>query len=158
MNVFIAPSIEPEWNRAHDLIMFLAGAIDMGAAVDWQAYVIEGLQGANDLSILNPRREVFTPEMEVPQIEWELSALHRSDLIFLWLPKGAKAPISLLEFGMFVTGRKPHLLVGVEPGFYREMNVRMTCDYLHVACHDDLNEMIDKVKLLNSLGQRTRWG
>jgi len=144
--VFTAPSIEPEWNRARDLIMFLAGAIDMGAAVDWQAYVIEQLQGIDNLSILNPRREVFKPEMEAPQIKWELNALHRSDLIFLWLPKDAKAPISLLEFGLFVTGRKPHLLVGVEPGFYREMNVRMTCDYMNTDCYSTLDGMIYEVQ------------
>ena len=80
--------------------------------------------------------------MLIPQIEWELAALRDSDMIFWWVPKDALAPISLLEFGLFVGARKPHLLAGVEPGFYRETNVRMTCDYFNTDCYSTLDGMI----------------
>jgi hypothetical protein len=38
--------------------VFLAGSIEMGSAEDWQACVSQCLQ-ANDIVILNPRRDVW---------------------------------------------------------------------------------------------------
>src|SRR5688572_7370281 len=81
--------------------VFLAGAIDMGAAVDWQSQMIEHLQGWENLTLLNPRRVEFTPDTLDEQIRWELKALDGAHRIFLWFPKDAKAPISFFEAGLY---------------------------------------------------------
>lgn len=120
------------------LTVFLAGAIDMGAAVNWQGQVIE--QISEQFCILNPRRENFTPDTLDEQIRWELDKLERADYIFLWFPKNSKAPISFFEAGLYWNSGK--LLVGAEPGFYRRRNLELTAERCDVILHDSLDRMI----------------
>lgn len=121
-NVIVAPTEVPFAGRQ----IFLAGAIDMGAAVDWQAQVIEAFRD-DDVVLLNPRRkEDFTPDMLDEQVIWELHALKRANLVFMWFPKDAKAPISFFEAGLYWHTQK--LIVGAEPGFYRRRNLELTSD------------------------------
>lgn len=152
--IYTAP--DNAWIGKQGFRVFLAGAIDMGKAVNWQQYVTDELYNIHDLVILNPRREEdFTPDMEKEQIKWELIALHTAHVIFLWLPKDALAPISLLELGLFVRWRLPYLIPGVEPGFYRRRNVLMTCLYHGVRVYDNLDAMVAEVKALCLAGTLT---
>ncbi len=96
----------------------------MGAAVDWQAQVIEELGNLKRMVIYNPRRVEFSPDTLDEQIEWELDALAKCDLVFMWLPGDSKAPISLLETGLYMNSGK--LLLGAEPEFYRRRNLELT--------------------------------
>ncbi len=120
--------------------VFLAGAIDMGAAVDWQASVIEQLQAVDGLLIFNPRRDAFTAETLDEQILWELEALEAADTVFMWFPLNAKAPVAMLETGLFM--RTGKLLIGAELGFYRRRNLELTCASYGVHLYDDLYEMV----------------
>ncbi len=104
--------------------VFLAGAIDMGYAEDWQAQVIGTLQDVPDLIIMNPRRAQFTPDTLDEQIYWELDALEKADAILMWLPDNAKAPVSFFEAGLYWMSGK--LLIGAGPGFYRRRNLEIT--------------------------------
>ena len=142
MPVIIAPE---ETGNADDdyTTVFLAGAIDMGTAVDWQTQVIE--QIGTEFCIFNPRREKFTPDTLDEQIEWELDKLERADYIFLWFPKDSKAPISFFEAGLYWNSGK--LIVGAEPGFYRRRNLELTAERYGVILHDSLDEMIFCLRL-----------
>jgi hypothetical protein len=143
----------PETTRAEGFKVYLAGAIDMGAAVDWQAQVIEALNDLPSLILFNPRRAHFTPDMETEQIEWELNAMDAADLIFLWFPKDARAPVSLFEAGLFMDSGK--LLIGAEHGFYRRRNLELTCPRHGVPCvYSALDMMIGIVRtaVINPLG------
>jgi len=104
--------------------LYLAGAIDMGAAEDWQAEVIQRLDGLPGLVLINPRRARFTPDTLDEQIKWELDAMERADLILMWLPDTAKAPVSLFEAGLYWNSGK--LLLGAGPKFYRRRNLELT--------------------------------
>jgi hypothetical protein len=112
--------------------LFLAGAIDMGAAEDWQTKTVKALDGFYG-TVFNPRRPDWDatwnatkcdPRM-MDQINWELEMMDAADLIMLWLPGTSKAPISLMELGLHARSGK--LIVGCEEGFHRYENVRVVC-------------------------------
>lgn len=113
--------------------MFLAGSIEMGTAVNWQANLVAAL-GQRDLTILNPRREdwdsTWRQSIDEPQfrqqVEWELDGLERADLVAMWFVPDTKAPITLLELGL--TARADKLVVGCPDGFWRKGNIEVVCD------------------------------
>jgi hypothetical protein len=113
-------------------VVFLAGSIEMGAAAEWQAELIAAL-GERDLVILNPRRDEWDASwrqsIQEPrfrgQVEWELDGLDRADVIAMWLAPDTKAPISLLELGLYARSGK--LVVGCPDGFWRRGNVEIVC-------------------------------
>jgi hypothetical protein len=86
-----------------------------------------------DLVILNPRRDDWDPSwrqsIDEPQfrgqVEWELDALDRADVIAMWFAPGTKAPITLLELGLHARGGK--LVVGCPDGYWRKGNVEVVC-------------------------------
>lgn len=128
------PKSSPGWS------VFLAGAIDMGTAVNWQQYVIDALQSHPDIVLLNPRRMQFTADTLDEQIQWELDALERVDMVFLWFPAESKAPISFFEAGLY--WRSGKLLVGAEPGFYRRRNLEIAGYEYFVHLHASLESML----------------
>jgi Nucleoside 2-deoxyribosyltransferase like len=141
----VAVVIPPEYNHHSGYRVFLAGAIDMGAAVDWQAQMIERLKDVDDLVIFNPRRPNFSPETLDEQIEWELDHLEKCDTIFMWLPKDAKAPISFFEAGLYWFDGK--LLIGADPGFYRRRNLEMTANRYGQNIFESLEDMEKRLRL-----------
>ena len=125
--------------------VFLAGAIDMGSAIDWQSLVIDQLSGKDNLVLINPRRANWTvinavrPETLDEQIHWELNALEQVDAVFMWFPKDAAAPISFLETGLYL--RSDKIIIGSEMGFYRRRNLEITCERYGVHLWDSLAGM-----------------
>jgi hypothetical protein len=138
--IITAPEIyrSTSWTENY---VFLAGAIDMGAAVDWQSWVIEQLRGVSDLVLFNPRRAEFTPDTLDEQINWELRALHEAHTVFMWFPKDAKAPIALFEAGLY--WRSDRLLIGAEEGFYRRRNLELTGKFYGTHIHNSLGDMVN---------------
>ena len=131
--------------------VFLAGAIDMGAAVDWQSEVIEHLSGYQNIAIFNPRRKAFTPDTLDEQIWWELDALKKCNTVFMWLPKDSRAPISLFEAGLYWTSGK--LCIGADPEFYRRRNLEITGKFYGVYVYHSLEETLQSLtKSLDRLG------
>jgi nucleoside 2-deoxyribosyltransferase-like protein len=137
--VITAPERLPK-PKAGSWSAFLAGAIDMGVAVDWQAWVIEQLSNQHDVLLFNPRRQAFTADTLDEQIYWELDALEAADTVFMWFPKDAKAPISFFEAGLY--WRSGKLIVGAEAGFYRRRNLELTGDRYDVPIYLTLESMI----------------
>ncbi len=131
--------------------IFLAGTIDMGNSEDWQAIVTEQFYNSN-VNILNPRRAAWDSSWEqtfenpqfYQQVNWELSALERADVIILYLAGGSKSPISLLEMGLHAKEGK--LVVYCPDEFYRSGNVQIVCDRYNIPLYKDLNNLINRVK------------
>jgi len=143
-SIVTAPDLyipKQEWHHK----IFLAGAIDMGAAVDWQAWVIDQLKPMERIVVFNPRRPNFTADTLDEQIEWELEALEMVDTVFMWFPKDAKAPISFFEAGLYWKSGK--LIVGAEDGFYRRRNLEITGSRYSVRIFVTLNEMLGELLL-----------
>lgn len=115
--------------------LFLAGSIDMGEAENWQTRVIKKLEDLDNLLILNPRRDDWDSSWEeslendqfVEQVVWEQAALQASDVILFWFSPDSKAPITLLEFGLFAGDRTKTKIVYCPKEFYRSGNVHIIC-------------------------------
>lgn len=130
--------------------LFLAGSIEMGKAVDWQAAVTQALTDI-DVLICNPRREAwdadwpqeidFAPFRE--QVEWELEALERADLIVFYFASDTKSPITLLEFGLHA---RRNILVCCPRGFWRKGNIDVVCRRYGIAQVGTLEELIARTK------------
>lgn len=129
--------------------LFLAGSIEMGAAVDWQATVTSALSRAKG-TLLNPRRDDWDSTWEqsignpqfVQQVEWELSAMFAADEVFMYFAPGTKSPITLLELGLLHD--KDGLTVCCPDGFWRKGNVDIVCrrfGIVQVAGIDEYLEM-----------------
>ena len=112
--------------------VFLAGSIEMGASVDWQAELTAALADRG-IAVLNPRRDAWDASwrqsidnpMFREQVEWELDGLDRADLIAMWFAPDTKAPITLLELGLHARAGK--LVVGCPDGYWRKGNVEVVC-------------------------------
>ena len=113
--------------------IFLAGSIEMGAAVDWQKDFAEFL-AEEECLLLNPRRDEWDPSWEqditndkyVEQVMWELRAMEDADLIVMYFAPSTKSPITLLELGLNAREDKP-LLVCCPDEFWRKGNVEIVC-------------------------------
>ena len=141
-------------------IVFLAGSIDDGAAEHWQSRFCVAC-AAEDWVLLNPRREQWQATVEqrahVPafreQVEWELAGMERADVIALYFAPESRAPISLLELGLFARSGK--LVVACPDGFWRKGNVEIVCEKFNVPLVENLDQLIQTIRarthqLLNS--------
>ena len=145
-----APLAVPAGARA----VFLAGSIEMGTAIDWQAALTAALGdalGERDVMVLNPRRDswdaswrqsIDNPQFR-GQVEWELDGLERADVIAMWLAPDTKAPISLLELGLHARSGK--LVVGCPDGYWRKGNVEVVCARYGIPLAGDWREFLAAV-------------
>ena len=128
--------------------VFLAGSIERGAAENWQARIERELSGL-DILIFNPRRDEWDDSWESrqdnpqfrEQVEWELSAQEQADTIAMYFAPETKAPISLLELGLF--GRTGKMIVCCPEGFWRKGNVDIVCQRYGIEQVDSLNKLVE---------------
>lgn len=133
------------------LTVFLAGSIDMGGSADWQAQFARELADEG-VVLLNPRREdwnpAWKPVAEEPefrrQVEWELAALQRADVIAMYLAPGSQAPISLLELGLHAGSGK--VLLACPDGFWRKGNVDIVAQRYGIPRYDTLPALVQAVR------------
>jgi hypothetical protein len=64
----------------------------------------------------------------------------------MYFPEHAKAPISLLELGLYA--KSGRMLVAVHPNFYRRANVVHTCIEYGVPQFDSLSTVVGIIKKL----------
>lgn len=134
-----------------ECMVFLAGSIEMGAAENWQEKVISALR-TEDCVIFNPRRDDWDSSwVQSPadwrffgQVNWELYALERADLIMMYFDPMTKSPISLLEFGLWARSGK--LIVCCPDGFWRKGNVDIVSMRYQIQITDNLPDLIKETK------------
>lgn len=143
--------------------VFLAGSIEMGAAVKWQDEVVDQLSLLDfDLVVFNPRRDdwdsswvqsIDNPQF-AEQVNWEIEHLTKSDIVFFYFSGDTKSPITLMELGivagMQMQHRSSDVIVVCEPNFWRKGNVDILCDTINVPVYDNLKDGLSH--LLNYLG------
>lgn len=126
--------------------VFLAGSIDMGSAIDWQAALAQQLAHVPGV-LVNPRRLDWgnAPAADTDsaqlrdQIGWELDAIEKADLVAFHFAPGTLAPITLLELGL-VCRRQP-AVVCCPPDYWRHVNVRLLCERYGVPQVPDLTSL-----------------
>lgn len=131
--------------------VFLAGSIEMGAAPPWQAQVASALADL-DVVIMNPRRDAW--EASWPQsidfepfrlqVEWELDAQDRADLIAFYFAPETRAPVTLLELGL-AAGRK-RAIVCCPEGYFRKGNVDVICARHQIPQVPSLDALIHRLR------------
>jgi len=127
--------------------IFLAGSIEMGTAVNWQNSVEWGLAPFNG-TIYNPRRDdwdsSWIQSIDHPkfyeQVNWELDAMEQAATIAVYFDPMTKAPITLLELGLFTHSKK--LVVCCPHGFWRKGNVDIVCRRYGIEQVDTLEALI----------------
>jgi hypothetical protein len=131
--------------------VFLAGSIEMGLAELWQARVEAALADL-DVVVLNPRRDdwdaswrqsIHDPRFR-EQVEWELAAQERADLVAMYFAPATKAPVTLLELGLFARSGK--VIVCCPDGYWRKGNVEVVCARYQVMLLDDLADLVAEVR------------
>lgn len=143
MLVLTAPAAL-QWPEALDnRVVFLAGSIDEGAAEPWQAHVIEAL-GDVELVVLNPRRDEWDSSVLREQVKWELDGLERAALIAMYFAPESKAPVTLLELGLFA--RSERLVVCCPGDYWRRGNVEIVCRRYGAELVETLDALIDRIK------------
>lgn len=136
----------------HNSSVFLAGSIEMGTAQNWQSLVSESLLDDN-VVILNPRRDDWdsTWEQDISnpdfreQVEWELAAQELATVIAMYFDPSTKAPITLLELGLFARSGK--VIVCCPDRFWRKGNVEIVCERYGVKMVESLDDLIDSVRI-----------
>jgi hypothetical protein len=131
--------------------VFLAGSIEMGQAEPWQA-VLEQALADEDIVILNPRRDEWDASWEQSihsphfrgQVEWEPAGQELATLIAMYFAPATKAPITLLELGLFA--RTGKLVVCCPAGYWRRGNVQVVCARYGVPLVESFDEMIGQVR------------
>jgi hypothetical protein len=137
--------------EASELSVFLAGSIEMGAAEDWQTQVEAALADL-PVVILNPRRDDWDStwkqsiidERFREQVEWEFAAQERADLIGMYFAPETKAPVTLLELGLFARSGK--LVVCCPNGFWRKGNVEIVCARYRVPLVTDFDALVSNLR------------
>jgi hypothetical protein len=136
-----------------DSSVFLAGTIEMGNSIDWQAHAIEVLSDAVSV-IYNPRRadwdsswtqEIDSPEFNI-QVNWELEHIENADIVIMYFDPTSKSPITLLELGLVAARNPVRLHVCCPEGFYRKGNVDIVCNRYGVRTYETLDVMLESVK------------
>lgn len=128
--------------------VFLAGSIEQGQAIDWQAAAAKSLE-ARGITVLNPRRDDWDPSWQQrlsnapfrAQVEWELDGLTRCDAVLMYFAPATQAPITLLELGLVAPSGK--LIVSCPDGYWRKGNVEIVCARFGVPVVERLEEAIE---------------
>ncbi|MFT3682488.1 MAG: nucleoside 2-deoxyribosyltransferase domain-containing protein [Ferruginibacter sp.] len=133
-------------------LIFLAGSIDMGNAMDWQSQVINFFKDKH-CTILNPRRDDWDSNWKQSpdnaafseQVNWELDAMGRADLIIMNFLPGSQSPVTLLELGLMAASGK--LKVCCPASFWRSGNVLIVCKRYNIPVYNDLAQLLSAVEL-----------
>ena len=104
--------------------IFLGGSIT--GAYDWQKGVAEKL--TERWTVFNPRRgnyDKFLPEVELEQIAWEHTYLELCNHIIFYFDEATVAPITLFEYGKYLTNPSKTLYVVVHPNYSRKNDIEI---------------------------------
>lgn len=125
--------------------VFLAGSIEMGKAKDWQTDMTNFFTGQN-IGVYNPRRpdwdSSWVQDYDNPQfnqqVNWELNALEKAEIVLLNLEPETLSPISLLELGRF--SHKEIIYVVCPKGFWKKGNIDIFCDRYNIPLFDNFDD------------------
>lgn len=143
-----------KYEETNAIRIFLGGSIDMGAAENWQDRLVKDLADYDDedVILLNPRRDDWdsswvqdpTPGTQFyEQVAWELEEQENAEGIVYYFAADSKAPITLLELGLFGKG---NAIVCCPKEFYRYGNVKMVCDRYGIIMVETYDELVQFLK------------
>ena len=119
-----------EYFKRDKISVFLAGTIDNGESIDWQASLSNEIQEEfPKVNIYNPRRADWDKDATVPdlieQIRWEQKYLNQCSILFFNILANSVSPVTLLELGQAL-GRGKEVVIACSSDYFRYWNVRAT--------------------------------
>ena len=146
----MATIIKPPSPLQDGFSVFLAGSIELGSAGNWQTFAEQGLSHT-EVIIFNPRRDSWDSSWIQSkdhlqfreQVEWELNALEKADVIAMYFEPGTKSPVSMLELGLHTRSGK--MIVCCPDGFWRKGNVDIVCKKYGIEQIETLNDLLERV-------------
>jgi hypothetical protein len=148
--LFKPPTTLPEVTSQKSV--FLAGSIEMGLAEDWQSIFVQSVSDL-EINVFNPRRDewdaswvqsIDNPQFR-EQVEWELNALERADLIAMYFAPQTKAPITLLELGLSAKSGK--VFICCPKDYWRRGNIEIVCHRFDIPLFEKLEEWTNAIRL-----------
>lgn len=125
--------------------IFLAGSIDYMLPSIWREKVIEKSDDKNIFfDPTNKDYQQLNEKEMIDHIEWELNAMSLADKILLNFLPASLSPISLVEFGLYVSSKK--LIVICPKGFYQSRYIHKLCKEYNATCYFDLNKAIKELQ------------
>ncbi|KAF2740375.1 hypothetical protein EJ04DRAFT_507912 [Polyplosphaeria fusca] len=132
--------------------LFLAGSIEMGAAITWQRGILPYFQHL-PLTVCNPRRghwDTTTKPTKADknfhnQVEWELNALDKATVICFFFDITTLSPVSMLELGLWAKNGNVVVCCN-EEFFWKGGNIRIVCDRLGIPYVTDFSQLIATTK------------
>ena len=137
--------------------IFLAGSIEMGAAVDWQRQLCKDLS-KYPITILNPRRSDWDSSWAQSiknkkfkqQVDWEMNALDFADIVVFYFDPNTKSPITLMELGIQAEQQQYQcdktVIVCCPEGFWRKGNVDILCKRYGIKLVDSYPKLVKALK------------
>lgn len=137
LRVVNAPSSPPGDAPA----VFLSGPLGK-----WRAELIDLVR--NDVEILNPVRPDWdstwrsdtSDDRFVKQSQWEVDHICQSDVVIVYLPAGAQAPITMIELGLRLGVRPRDTIVVCEDGFFKKGYVDVLVAHMGARSANTLRE------------------
>lgn len=134
--------------------VFLAGSIENGEAPNWQKEVGDFFVEYGYV-VLNPRRDdwdsSWKQSMNDPQfyeqVNWELNAMNTATAIFIYFDPQTKAPITLMELGLYANSGK--VFVVCPDGYWRKGNVEIVCKRYNIPLHNSLEAFYNTARLMD---------
>jgi hypothetical protein len=131
--------------------LFLAGSIDNGKAINWQARLEADIADRN-LLIFNPRRDDWNSDWKqdasnplfYEQVNWELTALDKTTIIAMYFAPGSVSPITLLELGLYASSHR--MIICCPDTFWRKGNVDIVAQKYGIPVHDNYETFLLNIK------------
>lgn len=149
MKTYRAPELIQE---TEGKLIFLAGTIDMGNSVNWQEETTKFFANKT-CTILNPRRDEWDSSWKQEadnqqfseQVNWELDAMEKSDIIIMNFLPGSQSPVTMLEFGLHAADGK--LKVCCPNEFWRSGNIHIVCKRNNIPLYKSMTELLKEITL-----------
>lgn len=131
--------------------VFLGGTIDNGSSYNWQNEVAEVLMNRFSFNVLNPRRVDWDTSWSQSinnvefyrQVNWELNALKKADIILLNFLENSLSPITLLELGLMAESGKVRVVC--PSSYWKKGNIEIVCEKYQIPLFKTINEFYDSI-------------
>ncbi|KAJ8108952.1 hypothetical protein OPT61_g7811 [Boeremia exigua] len=141
----------PEAPVYRDYSVFLAGSIEMGKAVQWQKQMATCLSDL-PITVNNPRRGHWDPNVSKEakdadfrhQVEWELAALEKADVICFFFDATTISPVTMMELGLWAKSKK--VVVCCDKRFWRAGNIHIVCERYGVPFVEKFEDLVPAIK------------
>ena len=123
----------------------------MWSNIDLTIYNPRGSENASDEGARQSKNSETLSKEEKAEIEkqilWEHQHLSNADIISFWFPKESLCAISLFELGMYMCNSSNYIVIGIEPGYKRAIDVKFKIEAieLFIPVVDSLEKLAKKI-------------